>query len=151
MPSKKAYDLVPDDGYDSRIPLHNEEAFQHGLQFQAKPQCTHSVRVLTHKKATAQQSLQKLMCLPCAKITIFGIFVYLRPGAFYRFAVMCSIPGTRRVKDVSTYYGQFAWHCHVVYSPLDMWTRMNFTYNKPVYQIPDDCCTMFGLCVMFRV
>ncbi|KAK3798172.1 hypothetical protein RRG08_017261 [Elysia crispata] len=36
MPSKKAYDLVPDDTYDSRIPLHNEEAFQHGLQFQAK-------------------------------------------------------------------------------------------------------------------
>ncbi|XP_012945790.1 carboxyl-terminal PDZ ligand of neuronal nitric oxide synthase protein, partial [Aplysia californica] len=36
MPSKKAYDLVSDDGYDSRIPLHNDEAFQHGLQFQAK-------------------------------------------------------------------------------------------------------------------
>ncbi|KAI8771413.1 nitric oxide synthase 1 adaptor [Biomphalaria glabrata] len=39
MPSKKAYDLVSDDGYDSRIPLHNEEAFQHGLQFQAKIRC----------------------------------------------------------------------------------------------------------------
>lgn len=36
MPSKKAYDLVPDDSHDSRIPLHSEEAFQHGLQFQAK-------------------------------------------------------------------------------------------------------------------
>ncbi|CAH1785446.1 unnamed protein product, partial [Owenia fusiformis] len=36
MPSKKQYDLVSDDGYDTRIPLHNEEAFQHGLGFQAK-------------------------------------------------------------------------------------------------------------------
>ncbi|XP_078605520.1 carboxyl-terminal PDZ ligand of neuronal nitric oxide synthase protein-like isoform X1 [Branchiostoma floridae x Branchiostoma japonicum] len=36
MPSKKKdYDLV-EDGYDSRIPLHNEEAFQHGIIFQAK-------------------------------------------------------------------------------------------------------------------
>lgn len=36
MPSKKEYDLVSDDGYDSRIPLHNEDAFQHGIPFQAK-------------------------------------------------------------------------------------------------------------------
>ena len=36
LQTKKRYDLVTDDGYDSRIPLHNEEAFQHGLQFQAK-------------------------------------------------------------------------------------------------------------------
>lgn len=36
MPSKKQYDLVSDDGYDSKIPLHNEEAFQHGIDFQAK-------------------------------------------------------------------------------------------------------------------
>lgn len=36
MPSKKQYDLVSDDGYDSRIPLHNEEAFQHGISFTAK-------------------------------------------------------------------------------------------------------------------
>ncbi|XP_077868743.1 carboxyl-terminal PDZ ligand of neuronal nitric oxide synthase protein-like [Saccoglossus kowalevskii] len=36
MPSKKnKYNLV-EDTYDSRIPLHNEEAFQHGLKFQAK-------------------------------------------------------------------------------------------------------------------
>ena len=39
MPSKKQYDLVSDDGYDSRIPLHNEEAFQHGIHFQAKVCC----------------------------------------------------------------------------------------------------------------
>ncbi|KAI0213244.1 hypothetical protein LSAT2_001762 [Lamellibrachia satsuma] len=36
MPSKKHYDLVSDDGLDSRIPLYNEDAFRHGLQFQAK-------------------------------------------------------------------------------------------------------------------
>ncbi|KAL4219510.1 Carboxyl-terminal PDZ ligand of neuronal nitric oxide synthase protein [Mactra antiquata] len=36
MPSKKEYDLVPDDGYDNRIPLHNDDAFQHGIHFQAK-------------------------------------------------------------------------------------------------------------------
>ncbi|XP_070582077.1 carboxyl-terminal PDZ ligand of neuronal nitric oxide synthase protein-like [Ptychodera flava] len=36
MPSKKnRYNLV-EDTYDSRIPLHNEEAFQHGVIFQAK-------------------------------------------------------------------------------------------------------------------
>ncbi|XP_025111958.1 carboxyl-terminal PDZ ligand of neuronal nitric oxide synthase protein-like isoform X2 [Pomacea canaliculata] len=34
--SKKSYDLVSDDGYDSRIPLHNEDAFEHGITFQAK-------------------------------------------------------------------------------------------------------------------
>ncbi|KAK3088452.1 hypothetical protein FSP39_019383 [Pinctada imbricata] len=36
MPSKRQYDLVSEDGYDSRIPLHNDEAFQHGIHFQAK-------------------------------------------------------------------------------------------------------------------
>ena len=36
MPSKKEYDLVSDDGYDSRIPLHNDDAFQHGIYFTAK-------------------------------------------------------------------------------------------------------------------
>ncbi|XP_052091450.1 carboxyl-terminal PDZ ligand of neuronal nitric oxide synthase protein-like [Mytilus californianus] len=36
MLSKKPYDLVSEDGYDTRIPLHNDEAFQHGIHFQAK-------------------------------------------------------------------------------------------------------------------
>lgn len=36
MPSKKQYDLVQNDDYDSRIPLHPEEAFHHGITFQAK-------------------------------------------------------------------------------------------------------------------
>ncbi|XP_061382180.1 carboxyl-terminal PDZ ligand of neuronal nitric oxide synthase protein isoform X6 [Danaus plexippus] len=36
MPSKKEYDLVPEDEYDTRIPLHPEEAFQYGISFRAK-------------------------------------------------------------------------------------------------------------------
>ncbi|XP_060519489.1 carboxyl-terminal PDZ ligand of neuronal nitric oxide synthase protein isoform X3 [Cylas formicarius] len=36
MPSKKQYDLVQNDDYDTRIPLHPEEAFHHGIAFQAK-------------------------------------------------------------------------------------------------------------------
>ncbi|XP_037325026.2 carboxyl-terminal PDZ ligand of neuronal nitric oxide synthase protein-like [Pungitius pungitius] len=35
MPAKSKYNLV-DDGHDLRIPLHNEEAFQHGINFEAK-------------------------------------------------------------------------------------------------------------------
>lgn len=35
MPSKTKYNLV-DDGHDLRIPLHNEDAFQHGISFEAK-------------------------------------------------------------------------------------------------------------------
>ena len=36
MPSKSQYDLVSDDGYDSRIPLHNDDAFAHGIHFHAR-------------------------------------------------------------------------------------------------------------------
>lgn len=36
MPSKKQYDLVQNDDYDIRIPLHPDEAFHHGITFQAK-------------------------------------------------------------------------------------------------------------------
>ncbi|OCT85239.1 carboxyl-terminal PDZ ligand of neuronal nitric oxide synthase protein isoform X1 [Xenopus laevis] len=35
MPAKSRYNLV-DDGHDLRIPMHNEEAFQHGISFEAK-------------------------------------------------------------------------------------------------------------------
>ncbi|KAA0712975.1 PDZ ligand of neuronal nitric oxide synthase protein C-terminal [Triplophysa tibetana] len=35
MPAKTKYNLV-DDGHDLRIPLHNEDAFQHGINFEAK-------------------------------------------------------------------------------------------------------------------
>ncbi|XP_075761535.1 carboxyl-terminal PDZ ligand of neuronal nitric oxide synthase protein isoform X2 [Pelodiscus sinensis] len=35
MPVRSRYNLV-DDGCDSRVPLHNEDAFQHGIHFQAK-------------------------------------------------------------------------------------------------------------------
>lgn len=36
MPSKKQYNLVPNDDGDTRIPLHSDEAFHHGITFQAK-------------------------------------------------------------------------------------------------------------------
>ncbi|XP_053636929.2 carboxyl-terminal PDZ ligand of neuronal nitric oxide synthase protein isoform X2 [Cherax quadricarinatus] len=36
MPSKKQYNLVTNDDYDSRIPLHPEEAFNHGIRFTVK-------------------------------------------------------------------------------------------------------------------
>ncbi|XP_045131538.1 carboxyl-terminal PDZ ligand of neuronal nitric oxide synthase protein-like isoform X4 [Portunus trituberculatus] len=36
MPSKKQYNLVTNDDYDSRIPLHPEEAFNHGIKFNVK-------------------------------------------------------------------------------------------------------------------
>ncbi|KAF5276478.1 hypothetical protein FQA39_LY06547 [Lamprigera yunnana] len=36
MPSKKQYDLVQNDDYDTRIPLHPDEAFHHGITFNAK-------------------------------------------------------------------------------------------------------------------
>ncbi|TWW66374.1 PDZ ligand of neuronal nitric oxide synthase protein C-terminal [Takifugu flavidus] len=35
MPARNRYNLV-DDLADSRVPLHNEEAYQHGIHFQAK-------------------------------------------------------------------------------------------------------------------
>ncbi|KAM9841896.1 carboxyl-terminal PDZ ligand of neuronal nitric oxide synthase protein [Aulostomus maculatus] len=35
MPARNRYNLVDDVG-DSRVPLHNEEAYQHGISFQAK-------------------------------------------------------------------------------------------------------------------
>ncbi|XP_037300027.1 carboxyl-terminal PDZ ligand of neuronal nitric oxide synthase protein-like [Manduca sexta] len=36
MPSTKQYNLVPNDEYDPRIPLHPDEAFHYGITFQAK-------------------------------------------------------------------------------------------------------------------
>ncbi|XP_046468253.1 carboxyl-terminal PDZ ligand of neuronal nitric oxide synthase protein isoform X2 [Neodiprion pinetum] len=36
MPSKKQYNLVHNDDYDTRIPLHSEEAFHRGIVFHAK-------------------------------------------------------------------------------------------------------------------
>lgn len=45
MPAKTKYNLV-DDGHDLRIPLHNEEAFQHGINFEAKVNPQAAVNVL---------------------------------------------------------------------------------------------------------
>lgn len=36
MPSTKQYNLVTNDEYDPRIPLHTDEAFSYGIKFQAK-------------------------------------------------------------------------------------------------------------------
>lgn len=36
MPSTKQYNLVTNDDYDTRIPLHPDEAFQYGITFHAK-------------------------------------------------------------------------------------------------------------------
>jgi len=36
MPSKSQYNLVQNDDYDIRTPLHTDEAFQHGITFAAK-------------------------------------------------------------------------------------------------------------------
>ncbi|CAB3225957.1 unnamed protein product [Arctia plantaginis] len=36
MPSTKQYNLVPNDEYDTRIPLHPDVAFEYGITFQAK-------------------------------------------------------------------------------------------------------------------
>ena len=32
----RRYDPMSEDGYDSKIPLHSDEAFQHGIHFNAK-------------------------------------------------------------------------------------------------------------------
>ncbi len=32
----QAYNPICEDGYDNKIPLHNDEAFQHGIQFKVK-------------------------------------------------------------------------------------------------------------------
>lgn len=36
MSSKKQYNLVTNDEYDTRIPLHPDEAFSYGITFEAK-------------------------------------------------------------------------------------------------------------------
>lgn len=48
MPSKTKYNLV-DDGHDLRIPLHNEDAFQHGICFEAKVRRGFGVGALTRR------------------------------------------------------------------------------------------------------
>jgi len=41
MPARNRYNLV-DDVKDSRLPLHNDEAYHHGISFQAKVKPTHT-------------------------------------------------------------------------------------------------------------
>jgi hypothetical protein len=32
----QSYNPICEDGYDNKIPLHNDDAFQHGIQFKVK-------------------------------------------------------------------------------------------------------------------
>ncbi len=32
----RAYNPMCEDGFDNKIPLHNDEAFEHGIQFKVK-------------------------------------------------------------------------------------------------------------------
>ncbi|KAI4579429.1 hypothetical protein MJT46_000797 [Ovis ammon polii x Ovis aries] len=54
MPSKTKYNLV-DDGHDLRIPLHNEDAFQHGICFEAK-----CISEMTYAEKTMRQAEDRL-------------------------------------------------------------------------------------------
>nr|XP_044614539.1 formin-like protein 5 [Equus asinus] len=57
MPSKTKYNLV-DDGHDLRIPLHNEDAFQHGICFEAKiPRSLELRKDITDLKETTSQKV----------------------------------------------------------------------------------------------
>lgn len=59
MPARNRYNLV-DDVADSRVPLHNEEAYQHGIYFQAKVKSGGSPNLLN------MQCFQSYMSLLCA-------------------------------------------------------------------------------------
>ncbi|KFO38397.1 Carboxyl-terminal PDZ ligand of neuronal nitric oxide synthase protein [Fukomys damarensis] len=86
MPSKTKYNLV-DDGHDLRIPLHNEDAFQHGICFEAKLQGPFltSGRFLC---AMAELSLCD-RCLPGSSWAVRKCMVQHR----LMFAVVCRKPG----------------------------------------------------------
>lgn len=58
MPAKTKYNLV-DDGHDLRIPLHNEEAFQHGINFEAKVSFFFSGMFCLHPAANPVSSPRK--------------------------------------------------------------------------------------------
>ncbi|XP_077450919.1 uncharacterized protein LOC144069401 isoform X3 [Stigmatopora argus] len=55
MHGKSKYNLV-DDGHDLRIPLHNEEAFQHGINFEAKYEF--KVKNIKKKKVSIMVSVE---------------------------------------------------------------------------------------------
>ncbi|KHJ78659.1 hypothetical protein OESDEN_21718, partial [Oesophagostomum dentatum] len=51
MPVRKKhgpYDIIADDLYDCRIPLHNELAYQHGIHFEAKKTASEFSRFQQH-------------------------------------------------------------------------------------------------------
>ncbi|KAK9881603.1 hypothetical protein WA026_016474 [Henosepilachna vigintioctopunctata] len=69
MPSKKQYDLVQNDDYDTRIPLHSEEAFHRGITFQAK--LRNSPACLQHPKAVEPIGRRQL-------VRVKSIFSYVK-------------------------------------------------------------------------
>ncbi|XP_039591998.1 carboxyl-terminal PDZ ligand of neuronal nitric oxide synthase protein-like [Polypterus senegalus] len=69
MPAKTKYNLV-DDNHDLRIPLHNEEAFQHGINFEAKyigsldvPRPNSRVEIVAAMRRIRVRIL--VTCVPC--------------------------------------------------------------------------------------
>ncbi|CAG9782120.1 unnamed protein product [Diatraea saccharalis] len=58
MPSTKQYNLVPNDDFDTRIPLHPDEAFHYGITFQAKE----VVQIAIHKRSTSFTWTNCLIC-----------------------------------------------------------------------------------------
>ncbi|XP_072930621.1 carboxyl-terminal PDZ ligand of neuronal nitric oxide synthase protein isoform X3 [Epargyreus clarus] len=66
MPSTAQYDLVPNDEYDTRIPLHPDQAFQYGITFHAKyigtmdvPRPTSRVEIVAAMRRVRARSVKK--------------------------------------------------------------------------------------------
>ncbi|XP_073427702.1 carboxyl-terminal PDZ ligand of neuronal nitric oxide synthase protein-like isoform X3 [Dendrobates tinctorius] len=71
MPTKSRYNLV-DDGHDLRIPLHNEEAFQHGICFEAKYEF--KAKNIKKKKVNLLVSVDGVKVVLKKKKKVTGIF-----------------------------------------------------------------------------
>ncbi|CAD1480594.1 unnamed protein product, partial [Heterotrigona itama] len=72
MPSKKQYNLVHNDEYDTRIPLHSEEAFHRGIVFHAKYEF--KAKGIKKKKVTLEVSVDGLKVTLRKKKVIAVIF-----------------------------------------------------------------------------
>lgn len=72
MPSKNgAYNVISDDIYDCRIPLHSELAFQHGIHFQTKVRAQNCLKVRPNKGQTNKTNVTNVASCPSY------MFVYL--------------------------------------------------------------------------
>ncbi|ERE73187.1 carboxyl-terminal PDZ ligand of neuronal nitric oxide synthase protein isoform 1 [Cricetulus griseus] len=79
MPSKTKYNLV-DDGHDLRIPLHNEDAFQHGISFEAKLMLDCGIFKYRASQACAEVEAEDLLSVPCAPQSCTLDLVKWHPG-----------------------------------------------------------------------